>query len=199
MTAGAHADGIVGLIADVLRENGVPDGGIFTTRRSLDLPLYFRPARSWDLVVVHEGKLIACLEFKSHVGPSFGNNYNNRAQEAVGDGHDMNLAFREGLFEPSPKPWIGYILLLEDATESRQPVRVPNKHFSCDAEFVGASYAGRYEVTIQRLVREALYDAASFMLATRDVPSTVTEPNRELTFRRMVTSLIGHAIGVLAE
>ncbi len=38
--------------------------------------------KKWDLLVV-EGCLIAAIEFKSQVG-SFGNNYNNRTEEALG-------------------------------------------------------------------------------------------------------------------
>jgi len=41
------------------------------------------------MLVINEGRLIAALEFKSHVGPSFGNNFNNRAEEAIGTAHDL--------------------------------------------------------------------------------------------------------------
>ena len=43
----------------------------------LTLPGYFRPTKLWDLLVTYKGQLIAAIELKSHVGPSFGNNFNN--------------------------------------------------------------------------------------------------------------------------
>lgn len=198
VTGGAHVDGIVRLVADLLRENGVPATAIFTQRRSVDLPLYFRPHRDWDLVVVHRNRLVACMEFKSQVG-SFGNNYNNRSQEAVGDGHDMLVAYREGLFAPSPKPWIGYVFLLQDADGSRSPVSVRERHFSVDPAFRGASYAKRYEITMLRLVREALYNAASLLLTAEGPPPTLLEPNQEIAFRPLMRSLIGHALAVTSD
>ena len=38
---------------------------------------------------MNEGRLVAAIEFKSQVGPSFGNNANNRAEEAIGTAHDF--------------------------------------------------------------------------------------------------------------
>ncbi|MCC5785152.1 MAG: hypothetical protein JJU33_00470 [Phycisphaerales bacterium] len=199
VTGGGHGDAIIGLLASLLVENGVPESSIFTRRRTVDLPLFFRPCRDWDLVVVHEGKLVACLEFKSQVGPSFGNNYNNRAQEAVGDGHDLAVAYREGLFKPSPRPWSGFLMLLEDAPGSRSPVAVRKSHFAVDPEFEGASYAKRYEITLTRLVRESLYSAASLVLSSRGDPPKVVVPSEELAFKRFVLSMIAHASSVIAE
>ena len=37
------------------------------------------------------------LPLKSHVGPSFGNNFNNRTEEAIGTSHDLFTAYREGV------------------------------------------------------------------------------------------------------
>lgn len=199
VTGGGHIDGFTKLIAELLIENGVPSETIFTSRRSVDLPLYFRPHRDWDLVVVFRGMLVACLELKSQVGPSFGNNYNNRVQEAVGDGHDLAVAYREGLFKPSPRPWAGYLMLLEDADSSRSPVAVRSKHFPVDPAFQDASYAKRYEVTVTRLVRESLYDAATLILSSSGPPISYSTPNEEIGFRRMVLSLVGHAMGVMSE
>ena len=44
---------------------------------------YFRPNKKWDFIVVVEGQLVAAREAKSQVGPSFGNNFNNRTEEAT--------------------------------------------------------------------------------------------------------------------
>lgn len=60
---------------DVIRANGLKHAELHRDRRVLTLPGYFRPTKLWDLLVVQEGRLIAALEFKSHVGPSFGRTY----------------------------------------------------------------------------------------------------------------------------
>lgn len=46
--------------------------------------VYFRPNKKWDLLVVDNNELVIAIEFKSQVGPSFGNNFNNRTEEAMG-------------------------------------------------------------------------------------------------------------------
>ena len=65
------------------------------------------------------GQLGAAIEFKSQVGPSFGNNFNNRSEEAIGSATDVWAAYREGAFRPSPRPFLGYLMLLEDCAASQ--------------------------------------------------------------------------------
>ena len=111
---------------------------------------------------------MASVEFKSQVGPSFGNNYNNRTEEALGSATDLWTAYREGVFKPSPRPWLGYFMLLESAPESTRAVRVSEPHFPGADEFRNASYAKRYEILCERLVRERLYDGACLILSDRN-------------------------------
>jgi hypothetical protein len=49
-------------------------------------------------VLVHQRELIAAMEFKSQIGHSFGNNFNNRTEEALGSATDIWAANREGAF-----------------------------------------------------------------------------------------------------
>lgn len=83
VTGGKHLDGFIRLLAELLSEAGLPDSTIHTAATTL--PGYFRPTKNWDLVVVVDGQLLASIEFKAHVGPSFGNNFNNRVEEALGN------------------------------------------------------------------------------------------------------------------
>ncbi len=110
------------------------------------------------------GQFLAGIEFKSQVG-SFGNNYNNRTEEAIGSACDLWAAYREGAFKPSARPWLGYLMLLEHAPESTRPVRAQEPHFKVFPEFKKASYAKRYEILLTKLVRERLYDSACFLLS----------------------------------
>ena len=83
-------------------------------RKKTELPGWFRAEKNWDLLVVADGKLVAIVEFKSQVG-SFGNNFNNRTEEALGNATDLWAAYEEGAFSPSERPWLGYLMILEDA------------------------------------------------------------------------------------
>jgi len=196
VTGGAQLDGFRGLVKEILSESGLPDASVHT--KKLVLPGYFRPTKEWDLVVVCDGKLIAAMEFKSHVGPSFGNNFNNRVEEALGNATDLWAAYRDGVLQPSSQPWLGYLMMLEDHQKSISPVRVAEPHFSILNDFRGASYMKRYELLCLRLVREKLYDAACLITSSREKgkKGQYTEPSGELSFRAFVASLMGRAIAV---
>src|SRR5580698_1746341 len=165
VTGGSQMDGFVELVRDLLEESGM-DKPVIYCERCVEIPGWFRPEKKWDLLVVVEGCLIAAIEFKSQVG-SFGNNYNNRTEEAIGSACDLWAAYREGAFKPSARPWLGYVMLLEEAPDSLRPVRAREPHFKVFPEFKEASYAKRYEILLTKLVRERLYDSACFLLSDR--------------------------------
>ena len=145
VTGGAQMNGFIDLFAKLVIEAGI-DSKHIHYRDSLELPGYFRPSKRWDFLVVVNGQLIAALEAKSQVGPSFGNNFNNRTEEAVGSALDLWTAFREQAFGSAVRPWIGYMFLLEDCTSSTKPVSVKEPHFKVFPEFRDSSYAKRYEL-----------------------------------------------------
>ena len=112
VTAGKNMDGFIALVLDLVRANGLAHAQIYQQRALLTLPGYFRPTKLWDLLVIHQGELIAAIELKSQVGPSFGNNFNNRAEEAIGTAHDFWTAYREGAFGRQPRPFVGWLMLV---------------------------------------------------------------------------------------
>jgi hypothetical protein len=124
------------------------------TRTSLELPGYYRPEKKWDLIVVSEGQLVTAMEFKSQVGPSFGNNFNNRYEEAIGSAADIWVGYREGRVGKTPTPFLGYPFLLEDCAKVKTPVRNKEPYFKVDPAFDKASYCKRYELPCRRLVLE---------------------------------------------
>lgn len=83
VTGGAHLDALAALFAEIFLAASF-DRACVRTRASVELPGYYRPTKKWDLVVVERDRLVAAMEFKSQVGPSFGNNFNNRVEEALG-------------------------------------------------------------------------------------------------------------------
>lgn len=147
---------------------------------------------------MHQGELLAAIEFKSQIGPSFGNNFNNRAEEALGSATDLWAASREGAFRPSARPFLGYLMLLEDCYRSRTPVKTVGPHFPVLPEFKGASYRDRYSILIEKLLRERLYDGACFLLSSTEAVTTgdFIEPHPEVTFQKFVTPLLGHVASI---
>ncbi|HEV2324114.1 MAG TPA: PaeR7I family type II restriction endonuclease [Terracidiphilus sp.] len=196
VTGGAQMNGFVNLVRDLLCESGLPKAHVYC-EKYVELPGWYRPEKKWDLLIVSDGKLLAAIEFKSQVG-SFGNNYNNRTEEAIGSASDIWAAYREGAFKPSDKPWLGYLMLLEEAPGSLNPVRPREPHFKVFPEFKEASYAKRYEVLLTKLVRERLYDSACFLMSSSKDGQTgrYTEPTPELSFQNFAGSLLAKAIAV---
>lgn len=195
VTGGAQLDGFIRLVRNLLMEAGISESSIFCHRK-VDLPGYFRPEKNWDLLVVAEGELLAVIECKSQVGPSFGNNFNNRAEESLGSATDLWAAYREGAFKPSQRPWLGFLMVLEETPASTRPVRVVESHFSTFPEFHDASYAKRYEILLLKLLRERLYDGACLLLTGRETgpKGRFSEPAAELAFERFASGLMAHAI-----
>jgi len=147
------------------------------------------------MLIVHEENLIAAIEFKSQRGPSFGNNLNNRTEEALGSAVDLWTAYREGAFgKQKPRPWLGWVMLLEKCDESTAPVRVSEPHFQVFSEFQDSSYAKRYEILLRKLLLERVYDGASLILATAQgrPKGRYSEPVKDLTMRRLLAALVGH-------
>lgn len=191
VTGGKQLDGFIELFSDFIEEEGLPRRFLHSKRTTI--PGYFRPVKDWDLVVVVDNELVATIEFKSHVGPSFGNNFNNRVEEALGNATDLNTAFREGAYRTSGKPWVGYLMLLEEHEKSVSPVKISEPYFPVFPEFDNISYAKRYDIFCTRLVRERLYDSACLLLSPKKdgLSGKFHEPDPELSFFNFVTSLQG--------
>lgn len=198
VTARKNMDGFVDLVIDVIKANGLEDADIFRNRAALALPGYFRPTKLWDLLVMCKGELVAAIEFKSHVGPSFGNNFNNRTEEAVGTAHDFWTAYREGAFGEQCRPFVGWLILVEEATGSLSPVKDASKHFPVFEEFRGASYIRRYDLLCQKLIREQLYTAASVITASTNAVNDgrYSEHSQMTSLKSFVTQLAGHVAAV---
>jgi hypothetical protein len=206
VTGGKQMDGFIQLVSDLLVAAGLKSATIYfrsNTEASpsssvrTKLPGWYRAEKDWDLIVAVDGCLVAAIEFKSQVG-SFGNNFNNRTEEALGNATDLWAAYREGALQPSQRPWLGYLMLLEDAPGSTRPVKVYEPHFKVFSEFHDASYARRYEILLTKLVRERLYDAGCLLMSrwSDGLKGQYTEPNVELSFEKFVSSLLAKAIAV---
>jgi hypothetical protein len=191
VTGGAQMDAFIELLTKLVIGAGIDRSHVFYNE-SLELPGYFRPTKKWDFLVVVKGQLVAALEAKSQVGPSFGNNFNNRTEEAMGSALDLWTAFREKAFGSEVRPWLGYLFLLDDCPKSRASVAVKEPHFNVFEEFRNSSYAKRYELFCRRLVLERHYDSAAFLLsgAEAGLEGQYTEPAQDLCFEKFARSLV---------
>jgi len=201
VTAGKNMDGFRALMLDVVKANGLADAEIHQNKRMLTLPGYFRPTKLWDLLVIYKGELIAAIELKSQVGPSFGNNLNNRTEEAIGTAHDLWTAFREEAFGKQPRPFVGWLMMVEDAPASRKPVAARSPHFPVFVEFKNASYLQRYDLLCQRMIQEQLYTTTAVVAAQRSAVNTgnFTELSSMTSLKAFVSSLAGHVAAQAAR
>lgn len=175
---GKNLDGFLDVVREVAVHCGLDRDEVYLRgKKDLTLPGFYRPLKNWDVVVVRGCRLVAVLELKSQVG-SFGNNFNNRSEEVLGNATDLLEAFRQGAFRPArhiacdgvtlpdPRPpFLGYLMLLQDCEKVLQPVRGDSNHFPMLAEFEGSSYAERYRLLCEKMMQQGLYSAASLLLS----------------------------------
>ncbi len=159
------------MLVDVVRRHGPKGAVTYRDKSMVVLPGYFRPTKQWDLLVVYQGRLLASLEMKSLCGPSFGNNANNRCEEALGSAVDFRRAQSEGLFGAGASPFLGYFILVEDTAASRTAVSARSSHFPSDTRFQGASYQLRMQLMCERMVQQQLYSCAAVLASAAESAS----------------------------
>jgi Restriction endonuclease XhoI len=186
-------DGFIDLFTELITQVGISPQYVFR-KKAVELPGFFRPTKEWDLLVVKERTLIVAMEAKSQVGPSFGNNFNNRTEEAMGSALDLWTAFRERAYLDSPQPFLGYFFMLEDCDASHRPVSVQEPHFNVFREFAGASYMRRYELFCRKLVLERHYTASAFITSSSQdgLNGVYNMPAEDLSIERFAKVLVAH-------
>jgi len=125
---------------------------------------HFRVAKAWDIVCRDaDGVPHICVEFKSQVD-SYGNNENNRYEEALGSGLDIRAKHGADMA-------LGFVYVIcdEEASRSITAPRVAQP----DPAFVGSSHIDRRRVFSERIVQyrlngDSLYDVAALLLVRRD-------------------------------
>jgi hypothetical protein len=155
----------------------------------IPLPGFYRRSKNWDIVVTYRDILIAAIEVKSQVG-SFGNNFNNRTEEAIGNAVDLWRAYEAGLVG-TVRPWLGFVFVLEHAPGSTTFIRDHGTPvFRTDPAFDYSSYTERYLLLFERLVRERLYDAAC-LITTERGEGIYDEPVPEVSTWNLSAAIAG--------
>ncbi|MDQ3510601.1 MAG: PaeR7I family type II restriction endonuclease [Pseudomonadota bacterium] len=209
---GKNMDGFVELVRAVVAHCGLPEDVIHVRKSKVILPGFFRATKNWDVLVVHEQRLLGVFEFKSQVG-SFGNNFNNRSEEVIGSAADLWVAHHHGAYGGVPRsrnrveehspallnpaiqsdprpPFLAWLMLLEECDGSMRPVRCDSPHFEVFEEFRSASYARRYQILCERLVERQLYSAAALELTP-----TRTDEHRSLSPATSIRNLFAEFAG----
>lgn len=201
VTGGKNMDGFIALAKEIVIKNGLSDAEIHLTQKVLTLPGYFRPTKLWDMLVVRDNRLIAALEFKSHVGPSFSNNFNNRAEEAIGTAVDLWTAYREEAFGTENRPFVGWLILVEDCESAHKPVTDRSPHFPIFPDFKDASYITRYDIMCKKLMQEQLYNTATTIISPREGKETgeYLDLNESTGIKRFIREFAVHIIGEAAR
>jgi hypothetical protein len=164
----------------------VHTGGDGTT-----IPGYFRPSKTWDIVIRQAGEVVAVIELKSMVG-SFGNNMNNRSEEALGNITDLLAARDHGLI--GGNPFRGYVFVIEHSERSEAASTLGTRsNVQVDPAFHGASYIDRVAMLCRRVVEDGLYSAAWAVATSAPPDFSWHEPNPEATgFTVFATAMQSH-------
>lgn len=195
VVGGKQMDGFVKIIKKAAINAGVPEKCIYTKNNYL--PGFFRSSKDWDFLIISPSKkLIAAIELKSQVG-SYGNNFNNRTEEALGSAVDLWTAFRENQFPNQQAPWVGYFMVVGKDEQSTTPVRNNESHYSVLPEFKTASYIDRYRILCQKLIQERHYTSVG-LLWTSDAKS-FGDVAAGISIRCFLNSFIGYLQGLSDE
>lgn len=188
VTGGQH----LGPLQDVIAEQFMPlvELGAQVRRTGIiPLPGFYRRAKNWDIVVTFDKILVAAIECKSQVG-SFGNNFNNRTEEAIGNAVDLWRGYEAG-YMGKVRPFLGFVFVIEHAPKSTSIVRDQGTPvYRTDPIFDNSSYIDRYGILFDRLVRERLYDATC-LVSTINGEGIHDEPVPEVSTQNLTAAIAG--------
>lgn len=198
VTSGKNLTAFADLVVTLVQHCGLPGTSVQFGSTGPVLPGWFRATKAWDVLIVHEGRLLAAVEFKSQVG-SFGNNFNNRSEESIGVAHDFWTAHEYALFRPTGEqaaghppadprpPFVGWLMLCERSERSTASIRPRSPNFPTDPAFDVASYLDRYRILCERMMYKKLYTRAALLV------SEPAEGRRTGAFHHLSEATSAHA------
>ncbi len=185
--AAVHDRAFLELIADDLSSNGyTPHVARGVSDHAARIGGYFRASKSWDIVCRNNrGELSVAIEFKSQVD-SYGNNENNRYEEALGSGLDARARYGHAVL-------LGFVFVLCDEEATTRPTTMD--HGEITTEFRETSHVDRRALFARRITEFTVnqmpfYDAAAILLVSRDGGHRHPD-DPELDLRTFVDRLLG--------
>lgn len=183
VTGGKHLDGINALVREELTSIA-PD--VWFDYKQTTLPGYYRPTKSWDLIVFQRDTPILAVEYKSMKG-SEGKNLNNRADEVFGVAEDLRQAEKNGLLPATMRRAYVFIMgMTEDSTVPVIPQRVAVGHV--DEAFEKASYLQRAALMCERMKNSGLYHM-TWAVGVQDDPFRWEEPREAVGWQSFADGL----------
>jgi len=195
VTGGKQMDGFIDMLKGIAMEQGIPEECIYT--KNTYIPGFFRSSKDWDFLIISPNKkLITAIELKSQIG-SYGNNFNNRTEEAIGSAVDLWTAFRENQFPNQQAPWVGYLTVVGKDDSSTSPIKNIEPYFPVRTEFNSTSYLDRYKLLCQKLILERHYSSAA-LLCTNG-PEHFENMSDDTSIGSFISSFIGYLSGKADE
>lgn len=194
VTGGRHLDALQELVVSVFVHAGIPAHLMAVKKRPI--AGYFRRDKRWDIVVMVNDRVAGIIELKSMAGEG-GKNFNNRTDEALGQAVDVWKAIERGIIDTPFRPWLGYFMLLEDNEGFTRTVGTQTAVWEPDRIFDGTSYADRFVIFFERMVRERLLDAACVVLGDKET-GAVRFPSHSLSFQAFAAAIHGRCLQFMA-
>ncbi|MBR6204228.1 MAG: hypothetical protein IKQ60_04100 [Candidatus Methanomethylophilaceae archaeon] len=190
VTSGKHMDEIASHIVLELENMGVDKNSIYAGNKNVDIPGWFRAIKKWDVLAFKDSQLITGIELKSISG-SYGNNINNRVEEAIGEAIDAKYANDRGLINHVTPPLMAYALIVKkDSESSSNCKKLTSHHFDFDPVFENTSYIDRFRIMCERLRRENIYGAVWFVVV-EPITGKIEEPVKELSYDTFLAEIEG--------
>ena len=175
VTSNGHLDPLANYIAKTSSVKGVNS---FFDNANTSLPGRYRPSKNWDIVFKKDDLVLAAIELKSMCG-SFGNNLNNRTEEAIGNAIDIRAKYGKD------SPWLGYVYVIE---ENEKSANVSKRR--------GISYIQQVEDLCSKLVEDGIYDGAMLIKTKNNKRSEWSEPDG-LDHKTFTSLLRGHLFSIM--
>jgi hypothetical protein len=185
VTGGAHLRGVDALVVEEIEAVYGHAKFNLLRNRAATVAGYYRATKSWDLLVVTNGKPILLVEYKSMSG-SEGKNLNNRADEMFGIAQDARAAEEHGLLPPNLLR--AFIFIMGANSDSMRPIGVGAITGTADPAFNGASYMDRMAIMLERMRDDGLYHLA-WAVGVHEDPFSWFEPSANVNWDRFAADL----------
>ena len=189
VTSGNHLLPLTDAIISDIRCDGMIDEEIYRGKNDTAIPGWFRASKKWDILITYDSNLIAAIELKSICG-SYGNNINNRAEEAIGQSIDAQYMIKNDLLDCTVPPLFGYVMIVKEEPKSLALTKIHEPHYPVDPIFKNTSYIDRFKILCQRLRKEGLFSAVWFVVANPDT-GEVYEPDSNLSYDKFIAEIRG--------
>jgi hypothetical protein len=197
MIGGGSMNGFATAARAVALSAGVPEEHIIISSHPRDLrstlPGFFRTTKNFDFLIIRNRVPVVALEFKS-INGAYGKNMNNRADEAIGQGTDLNAMYAANGMRASDF-FSGYIFCMADDNDSRRTTQETTLALiDLQVGMNGLSYQGRGDAMCLRLEERGVWTCTSFLTSDHsecDGTYTVHNPDNSPTrfLRRLSTFL----------